>query len=220
MELKIKLAAVAVFAILVSISFYSGAWHLIPLAVAVTFAFTAPFMGDSDGNASGKSRVKGLYLSFLPGLGHTYLGRARSSVPYVSVFVISVFVFSLAVPFTEDVVYLIMLFATTYFSAAMVAAVEIEAVCDELGIPHEDGSAEMNIQNRPRAYMLSVIMPYSLLFIIAVFCWVRDTIHTVPIYVVSLLLWTAVAAVSASWYLRSGNKQGRIGKRVPNDSEG
>lgn len=199
MEPKLKVLFGIAISALLSIAIYLRAWHLVPLFFATIFAFAAPFMGSSAGTEdSGKSRLKCLYLSFLPGAGHIYLGRYRTSVPYVAALFVSMFILMLAVPFINDVIYLIMLFSLTYFSAAMIAAINVESICDEIGLLHENEAAEMNIKNRPRAYALSVILPYSLLVATAACCWVTNTICEYPIYIISLTAWTVAAVVSVT----------------------
>ena len=158
MKTKTKIGIIAVISVwvvslILSFHTYGSLFLLMPPTILAISALT--WMSDLNDSecVEGKKRTVADLYSRIPGAGHLYLGKRKRSVPFFLAIATSLFVLSLVSFYPSDAVYLIIIFMLTFLYASFISYIDIENLCDKMGLPQE-GPVDEKYKSRHYEYVL------------------------------------------------------------------
>lgn len=187
----------------VVLCYYAGQYYPLVSISAMLFALTIPLALHEE--HEGISRLSAIYRSFLPGLGHCYLNKNRRGVPFFIVFGTSLALLILSVSNFDYFAMALLLFAVNWFAASVHAVIDVEDLCDSMGIPH-DSTFEMNVKNVPLGHFALSLISGLAAIAISVWCHSSGFCPSMLILTVTMICYLAYIFGFGSLYLRNGRK--------------
>lgn len=109
-----------------------------------------------------------MILSFIPGLGHKYMGASKKGIPHFILFTVSIILMALFMMIVagtiektpeEASVYLIYGLILLLFTW-MWSAIDVNDLCDKADLPYENGFFEMKLSNSDIGMLIVSIIFY------------------------------------------------------------
>lgn len=198
---RIWIIDAVVLALSLVLCYWTGQYYLLASVSAMLFALTIPLALHRE--HEGISRLSAIYRSILPGLSHCYLNKNRRGIPFFAVFGISLVVLILSVAYTDYLAMGLLLFAVNWFAAVIHAVMDVESLCDDLGVPH-DSSFEMNVRNVPLGHFALSLISGLFAIAISVWCHRAGFCPSTTILTISIVCYLVYMLGFGIFYLRSG----------------
>ncbi len=139
-------------------------WHCLIRGIYGLYKSRSEVIDD----AHQKEREAAMVLAWAPGLGHIYLGEFKRSFIPLTALVISVICISYDLLIGTEM-YLFIYGLILYFYAAFWSCIDVNEICNQLGLVHSDSPFEMNWTRNSLSmdilsittYVLTVLITYA-----------------------------------------------------------
>lgn len=169
----------------------------IPLTLAGYFGMKKDY-SDEENEKIKKERDAAMILSFIPGLGHKYMGASKKGIPHFIIFILSIILMALFAMMIigiiektpeEATVYLLYGLILLLF-AWMWSAIDVNDLCNKSDLPYENGFFEMKLSNSDIGILVTSIVFYIIGLITSWFMlnekWIDYTVFLM-VTIISLL---------------------------------
>jgi len=139
-ETIIRIVIIVAWIISVVVAVRGDSLYLIAGSSAAAFGLLAWLGGLGDApSVSSKKRAVSYVCSFIPGLGHLYLGRWKRSIPFLMMIVVILLSLYLLFLYPPDADYIavIMLLLTIMYGSHLSWA-DVEKLCDDMGLSYDN----------------------------------------------------------------------------------
>ncbi|WP_400208457.1 hypothetical protein [Candidatus Methanomassiliicoccus intestinalis] len=194
----------SVLCALTIICFYEEFSVIAPLAFLICVSLPLTFAGycgikrnrdNSEEEEFTKERDAAMILSFIPGLGHSYLGEARKGIPHLLLLIVVIILMLLFVLIACKIIVEAPETAAAYLLYGIIllvfvwlwSAIDVHELCNKQDLPYENGFFEMRLKNSDHGRLLVFIIFYAIGLLASGFMLSEEWISSQVFWIVSLV---------------------------------